>query len=138
MKEYHNLFSVFNGFMKIKTECRFCVIDKYNISELTLKQIEYLKKFDEHKYFTISQLAENLKLSKPSITEMVKKFIKLDCIEKEQCNHDARVYYLFLTEKGKGIARLEQIADEDFIRRVENCLNEEDISLLMELLSKVV
>jgi len=138
LKEYHNLFSVFNGFMKIKTECRFCVIDKYNISELTLKQIEYLKKFDEHEYFTISQLAEKLKLSKPSITEMVKKFIKLDCIEKEQCNHDARVYYLFLTEKGKGIARLEQIADEDFIRRVENCLNEEDISLLMELLSKVV
>lgn len=124
--------------MRVKKECRFYVTDKYNISELTLKQIEYLKKFDEHEYVTISQLAENLKLSKPSITEMVKKFIKLDCIEKEQCNHDARVYYLFLTEKGKGIARLEQIADEDFIRRVENCLNEEDISLLMELLSKVV
>ena len=124
--------------MRVKKECRFYVTDKYNISELTLKQIEYLKKFDEYEYVTISQLAENLKLSKPSITEMVKKFIKLDCVEKEQCSHDARVYYLFLTEKGKGIARLEQIADEDFIRRVENCLNEEDISLLMELLSKVV
>ena len=124
--------------MRVKSECRFCVIEKYNISELTLKQIEYLKKFDEHEYVTISQLAEDLNLSKPSITEMVKKFNKLECIEKEQCNHDARVYYLFLTEKGKGIARLEQIADEDFIRRMENCLSEEDISLLMELLSNVV
>lgn len=83
MKEYHNLFSVFNGFMRIKTECRFCVIDKYNISQLTLKQIEYLKKFDEHEYVTISQLAEDLNLSKPSITEMVKKFIQLDCVKKE-------------------------------------------------------
>ena len=124
--------------MRIKSECRFCVIDKYNISELTLKQIEYLKKFDEHEYVTISQLAEDLNLSKPSITEMVKKFIKLDCVEKEQCNHDARVYYLFLTEKGKGIARLEQIVNEDFIRRVENCLNQEDTGLLIKLLSKVV
>jgi len=124
--------------MRVKSECRFCVIDKYNISELTLKQIEYLKKFDEHEYVTISQLAEDLNLSKPSITEMVKKFIKLDCVEKEQCNHDARVYYLFLTEKGKGIARLEQIVNEDFIRRVENCLNQEDIGLLIKLLSKVV
>ena len=138
MKEYQNLFSVFNSFMRVKTECRFCVIDKYNISQLTFKQIEYLKKFDEREYVTISQLAEDLNLSKPSITEMVKKFIQLDCIKKEQCDHDARVYYLFLTEKGKGIARLEQITDEDFIRRVENCLSEEDISLLIELLSKVV
>lgn len=138
MKVYRKLYNVFDGFMQIKTECRFCVIDKYNISQLTLKQIEYLKKFDEHEYVTISQLAEDLNLSKPSITEMVKKFIKLDCVKKEQCNHDARVYYLFLTEKGKGIARLEQITNEDFIRRVENCLNEEDISLLIELLSKVV
>ena len=124
--------------MRIKTECRFCIIDKYGISELTLKQIEYLKKFDKREYVTISQLAEDLNLSKPSITEMVKKFIKLDCIKKEQCNHDARVYYLFLTEKGKGIARLEQIVNEDFIRRVENCLNQEDIGLLIKLLSKVV
>ena len=124
--------------MRIKKECRFCVIDKYNVSELTLKQIEYLKKFDEYKHVTISQLAESLKLSKPSITEMVKKFIKLDCVRKEQCSHDARIYYLYLTEKGKGIARLEQIADEEFIKRVEDCLCKEDISLLIELLSKVV
>ncbi len=137
MKEYHSLFSVLNSFMRVKSECRFCVSDKYNISELTFKQIEYLKKFDEYEYVTISQLAEDLNLSKPSITEMVKKFIKLDCVEKEQCSHDARVYYLFLTEKGKGIARLEKITDEDFIRRVENCLSEEDVSLLIELLSKV-
>ena len=124
--------------MQIKTECRFCVIDKYKISELTLKQVEYLKKFDEYEYVTISQLAEDLNLSKPSITELVKKFIKLNCLKKEQCNHDARVYYLFLTERGKGIARHEQIATEDFVRRVENCLSKEDISLLIELLSKVV
>ena len=123
--------------MRIKTECRFCIVEKYDISELTLKQIEYLKKFDEREYITISQLAKLLNLSKPSITEMVKKFIKLDCVKKEQCNHDARVYYLFLTEKGKRIARLEQIAEEDFVRRVEDCLSDEDISLLIELLSKV-
>jgi len=138
LKAYLKLCNVFNDFMQIKTECRFCVIDKYNVSELTLKQIEYLKKFDGYEYVTITQLAEDLKLSKPSITELVKKFIKLGCVKKEQCNHDARVYYLYLTEKGKGIARIEQITNEDFIRRVENCLSEEDIGLLIELISKVV
>jgi len=124
--------------MLIKTECRYNVIKKHNISGLTSKQIEYLKKFDKRENVTISQLAMELGLSKPTVTEMVKKFIRLDCIQKEQCSHDARVYYLFLTEKGKRIARLEQIANDHFIQRVGSCLSEEDISLLIEILLKVV
>ena len=137
MGKENSLYSVFDSFMRVKSECRFCVMDKYNISELTIKQIEYLKKFDEHEYVTISQLAEELNLSKPSITEMVKRFIGLNCLKKEQCTHDARVYYLFLTDRGKAIARLEKIVLEDFIRRVKNCLKDEDISILIEILSKV-
>jgi len=124
--------------MQIKTECRLQVIHKYNISNFTLKQIEYLKKFDGRQYITISQLAEELSLSKPSITEMVKKFIQLDCIKKERCNHDARVYYLFLTDKGKKIARLEKMVNENFIRRMGRSLKEEEINLLIEILLKII
>lgn len=137
MKEYRNLFAVFNSFMQIKSECRFCVIEKYKVAELSLKQIEYLKKFDELKQVTISQLAEVMNLSKPSITEMVKKFIKLNCVKKEQCAHDARVYYLFLTERGKAIARIEQLANEDFFKRIKKCLDDKDINQLIELLAKI-
>lgn len=87
---------------------------------------------------TISQLAEELGLSKPTVTEMVKKFIRLDYIKKEQCTRDARVYYLFLTEKGRMIARLEEIANEQFIKRVKNSLDEDDINLLIEILLKII
>ncbi len=138
MKEHHTLFSVFNRFMLIKTECRYNVMDKHNISGLTLKQIEYLKLFDRRENVTISQLAVELGLSKPTVTEMVKKFIRLDCVQKEQCRHDARVYYLFLTEKGQMIARLEQIANDNFVKRVESCLSKEEINLLIEILLKIV
>ncbi|MDD2352806.1 MAG: MarR family winged helix-turn-helix transcriptional regulator [Atribacterota bacterium] len=138
MKAHQTLFGVFNRFMLIKKECRYNVIKKHNISELTLKQIEYLKLFDRRENVTISQLAMELGLSKPTVTEMVKKFIRLDCIQKEQCRHDARVYYLYLTEKGKMIARLEQIADDHFVKRVESSLNKEEINLLIEILLKIV
>ncbi len=138
LKEHEKLFDAFNRFMQIKTECRLQVVHQYNIAKFTLKQIEYLKKFDGRQYVTLSQLAEELSLSKPSITEMVRKFIQLDCIKKERCNHDARVYYLFLTDKGKKIARLEQIANEQFIRRMGKSLNEEEINFLIEILLKIV
>ncbi|MDD3632152.1 MAG: MarR family transcriptional regulator [Atribacterota bacterium] len=113
-------------------------MNKHKIPELTLKQIEYLKKFDKRENTTISQLAEELGLSKPTVTEMVKKFIRLDCVQKEQCSQDARVYYLFLTEKGKIIARLEQITDDNFAKKVESRLSKEDINLLIEILLKIL
>lgn len=113
-------------------------MNKHKIPELTLKQVEYLKKFDKRENTTISQLAEELGLSKPTVTEMVKKFIRLDCVQKEQCSHDARVYYLFLTEKGKIIARLEQITDDNFAKKVESRLSKEDINLLIEILLKIL
>ena len=138
MEEYHNLFEAFNRFMHIKTECRYNIIKKHNISEMSLKQIQYLKKFDRPKQVTISQLAAELGLSKPTVTEMVKKFIRLDYIQKEQCTRDARVYYLFLTEKGRMIARLEEMANEQFIKRVKNSLDEDDINLLIEILLKII
>ena len=138
MKEHHTLFSVFNRVLFIRTECRYNLMNKYKIPELTLKQIEYLKKFDKWENTTISQLAEELGLSKPTVTEMVKKFIRLDCVQKEQCSQDARVYYLFLTEKGKIIARLEQITDDNFAKKVESRLSKEDINLLIEILLKIL
>jgi DNA-binding MarR family transcriptional regulator len=138
LKEHEKLFDAFNRFMQIKTECRLQIVHQYNIAKFTLKQIEYLKKFDGRQYVTLSQLAEELSLSKPSITEMVRKFIQLDCVKKEQCNHDARVYYLFLTDKGKKIARLEQLVNEHFIRRMGKSLNEEEINLLIEIFLKIV
>ena len=76
-------------------------------------------------------------MSKPTVTEMVKKFIRLDCIQKEQCRHDARVYYLYLTDKGRRIVRLEQIVNEYFVRRVGESLDEDDINLLIEILLKL-
>ena len=123
--------------MKIRSECRCYIMDKFNISELTFKQIEYLRKFDEHDYVTISQLAEELNLSKPSVTELVKRFIRLNCIKREQCNHDARIKYIFLTERGRAIARMERIALRNFINRVEKCLDDEDIKGLIDILSKI-
>jgi hypothetical protein len=36
------------------------------------------------------------------------------------------------------IARLEQIANDNFVKRVESCLSKEEINLLIEILLKIV
>lgn len=131
------LFETLSQLMKKKGECAFKIINELNISELTLRQIEYLKKFDQCDGITTSKLAEVLDLSKPSITEMIKKFIKLDCVYKEKCPQDGRVYYIHLTEKGKCIARLEELAIKRLVGRITTSLNDDEIDILSDLLLKI-
>jgi DNA-binding MarR family transcriptional regulator len=131
------LYDTYSELMKIKGECSCKLVDEFSMSELTLRQIEYIKKFDQHEYVTISKLAEILDLSKPSVTEMIKKFIKLDCIYKQKCHEDGRVYYIHLTDKGKCIARFEDLTIKKVVSRIMESLDEDEINTLITLLSKV-
>lgn len=131
------LYDTYKKLMEVKGQCSCKLIDELNMSELTLRQIEYIKRFDAQEYITISKIAEILNLSKPSVTEMVKKFIKLDCIYKERCHKDGRVYYIHLTEKGKCIARFDELTTRRVVDKIAESLSKEEINMLIALLSKV-
>ena len=131
------LYETYSGLMKVKGECSCKLIDELNMSELTLRQIEYIKKIGKHDSITISGLAEILNLSKPSITEMVKKFIKLDCVYKRQCTEDGRVQYIYLTERGECIARFEDLEVKRLVVRMMDSLDRGEIDILISILLKI-
>jgi DNA-binding MarR family transcriptional regulator len=131
------LYETYSGLMKVKGECSCKLIDELNMSELTLRQIEYIKKIGKYDSITISGLAEILNLSKPSITEMVKKFIKLDCVYKKQCAEDGRVQYIYLTERGECIARFEDLEVKRLVAKMLESLDDGEINVLISILLKV-
>ncbi|MCT4621732.1 MAG: MarR family transcriptional regulator [Marinisporobacter sp.] len=122
---------------KLKGECYMHIIHDLELSEMSIKQINYLKKFKASEGITTSQLADILNLSKPTVTEMVKKFIKMDCVYKESCHMDKRVYYLKLTDKGRNIVNIEQKTIAYLAQQLENRLEEEEIETLIDILSKI-
>lgn len=115
---------------KFDSECQ--------LKDLTITQIEYLKIIDLHEPITISTLAKKVDNSKPTVTEMVKKFIAVDCVYKEKCNSDARKSYLKLTARGEKIARMEQHVLEDVVTKIINKLSKEEIVSLIYLIEKAV
>jgi DNA-binding MarR family transcriptional regulator len=126
-----------SNLFKLKGECYLNLVDDLDISEMSLKQINYLKQLNKTCGTTTSQLAEALDLSKPTVTEMVKKFIKLEFVYKQSCPADGRVYYLKLTEKGKKIADLDILTHEVLASKLLNRLSEDDINGLIEILMKI-
>ena len=87
------------------------------MSELTIKQIEQLKVIKDHKRITHSELVEITNLSKPTITEMINKFIKNGCAVKEKSPTDKRSYYVKLTDRGLKIAKSNELSLEKLIQK---------------------
>lgn len=121
----------------LKGKCYMNVADDLAITDLSLKQIDYLKTLNNTCCMTTSKMAEVLDLSKPTVTEMVKKFIKLDCVYKESCPEDGRKFFLNLTERGQRIVDMAVLTNRYLTNKLIDQLEEEDIEQLIVILMKL-
>jgi DNA-binding MarR family transcriptional regulator len=104
---------------------------------MTVRQIAYLKTIDEQGEVTFSRLAEITRNSKPTISEMINKFVRMECVYREQSQKDGRIVYIRLTDKGKKIAQSERYALRRVIEQMLNTLDEHEMDLLIGILQKV-
>jgi len=130
------LMNAYAEFAKLKCSHTQLFDASCQIKDLTYTQIEYLKIIDQDDYMTISDLAEKTRNSKPTVTEMVKKFILLDCVKKEPCHEDGRKFYLSLTQRGRKIARMEEYVMGDVMQHIQRNLTDEEIEIFINLLYK--
>ncbi len=90
MDREEQLFGEFEKLFRIKKECSSLIFSECGLSDMTVRQIAYLKVIDEQGEITFSRLAEITKNSKPTITEMINRFVRMDCVYREPCPDDGR------------------------------------------------
>jgi DNA-binding MarR family transcriptional regulator len=132
-----HLVEVFDRLIAIKNECSDEIFSECGLADMTVKQIAYLKVIDEHGDVTFSRLAEITRTSKPTVTEMIDRFVRMECAYRQKSPDDGRVVYIRLTEKGRMIANAEQNALNRMIERMVRALDETEVDLLLEILRKV-
>ena len=137
MGQGEDLCEAFEGLIRLKNDCSCNIFSECGLSDMTVKQIAYLKVIDQHGEITFSRLAEITRNSKPTITEMINRFVRMECVFRERCPDDGRILYIRLTEKGQKIAKAEQAAMQRVIERMMNSLDEHELDLLVEILQKV-
>ena len=128
---------MFENLFRIKNECSCTIFSECGLSDMTVRQIAYLKTIDEQGEVTFSRLAEITRNSKPTITEMINKFVRMECVYREPCPDDGRILYIRLTDKGQKIAQAEQAALRRVIERMVDSLDEHELELLIGILQKV-
>ncbi len=131
------LLAVLDQLLRVKNECSCSISAECGLADMTVKQIAYLKIIDEHGDVTFSRLAEITKNSKPTITETINRFVRMECVYREPSRDDGRILYIRLTEKGKKIAQAERAALRRMVERMIQSLNDEELDLVIGVLEKV-
>jgi len=130
-KAYHKLLQIEADLLENEDcECQ--------AQDMTLKQVYYLRIIDQKDKVTFSQLAQETCNSKPTITELISKFISMDCVYRERSAEDRRVYYIYLTPKGKLIARAQERTQIRFIDYIRGSLTDDELNQFITLLNKIL
>ncbi len=137
MENEEHLLEVIENLLRTRDECSSAIFSECGLSDMTVRQIAYLKAIDEHGDITFSRLAMITNTAKPTVTEMVNRFVRMDCVYREPCRDDGRIQYIRLTDKGKLIARAEEHALRRVIEQMMASLDEHDRDLLLAILQKV-
>ena len=137
MARDEHLREVLEHLLMLKNECSCSIFSECGLSDMTVKQIAYLKVIDEQGDVTFSRLAEVTNNSKPTITEMINRFVRMECVYREPSRDDGRILYIRLTDKGKKIAKSEEAALRRVIERMIDSLDEHELDLLIGVLEKV-
>ena len=112
--------------------------DQQGFSDLSLRQLLYLETIAQMDRPTSSELAAKLGVSKPSVSVITQKLIKMGYIGKTQSEVDRRVYRITLTARGEKLNEMHQNVHKMLAARLTENLNEREIAQMAQLVGKVV
>lgn len=131
------IYEVIRKFSRLRRECSHEISEKLGACELQANQLYYLKMIDRTMDITCGELAQQLNVTKPSVTGIVNKLMELGVVEKSRCTRDRRIHYIKLTEKGRNITRLEYLSHQRMVDRILEVLSEEEIRTFIRLTQKL-
>jgi len=113
-------------------------LDVSDFSDLTRQQLHYLKILVKMKNPTLTELAKELNLTKPTITVLVDKLTEKGYIMRVKSDEDRRVMHLHIGKKGAKVNALREIAHEKIAEKIRSGLSVPETAILTELVRKIV
>ncbi len=113
-------------------------IKQYDFDDLSRQQLHYLRVILRLHNPSVSELAAELKLTKPTVTVMIDKLESKGYIKRVKSDADRRSMHLHLAEKGMQVNSILEKGHDRLAETIKLALNETETTILMELLKKLV
>ena len=111
--------------------------EQEGFSDITMHQMLYLETISRLKQPTFGEIADFLNVTRPSVSTIIKKLIKLGYVKKIQSSADGRVYHLYLTDNGLRFNELHNEVHQILARRITENLDQNEIEALAESMTKI-
>lgn len=112
------------------------LLDIKDLSKLSVSHAEYLEVIRNKGKPTLSEIAQELNFSKPSVTTMINKLIEQGFVKKLRCEDDKRVFYVELTDLGRNLNEIHLNNYREFASSLKDVLEDREVERLAHLLSK--
>lgn len=108
-----------------------------SLSNLSFNEYDYLRVIEEHlQGIRITDLAQEMKVTKPSASNMVARLQKKGLVSRISCNEDGRSKRVILTEQVIKDLSLEQVVYRSIAESMSSKLTQTESSQLIRLLEK--
>jgi DNA-binding MarR family transcriptional regulator len=136
MNRKERLIRAIDGFTRLLVDNQARFVAKVEEKGLTTKQLVYLDTIAKMPIPKPGAIAQELGLSKPSITAILDNFVRLGYLRKESALDDARSYSVQLTERGRELEKLHRRSHEDIAGVFMEKLDPGEVDQLIELLER--
>lgn len=137
MRKDENITAVISRTLHLLDEIEEKAMRPGQAAGYSLRQVYYLDTVSKLNTPTLSQLADVLNVSKPTVTVAVNSLIKDGLIEKKQDNSDKRAFHLILTEKGRRLISAHEQAHQEFVGKLIEHLSESEKKQLAAIFLKI-
>ena len=108
------------------------------LKDLTFKQLQCIELIRELDNPTLTEISDELNITKPSTTAMIEKLSEKGYLQKIKSDTDRRSAHVHLTKKGEEAGRLHEKIHNRFARLLTKNLSNSEKEILIVLLNKAV
>jgi len=112
--------------------------DSSGFSSLTISQLQYIDAIHALGAPAITEIANELNITKASVTAGVNKLVDMGYLTKTQSEEDKRVFHVSLTEAGQILTRAKSQALKEYGDFIMDALSEEEAQQFETFLKKLV
>lgn len=132
-----NPFDIGKNIRQISRNIRYFLSQVLKDYDLNEGQFEYFIIINKNNGINQKELSEMMFVSKASVTKAIKKLLSTGLIERVKNEHDLRNYDLFITEKGKKLAKHFHSYEAIISEVMFEGISEEEVDLLYSIITRI-
>lgn len=127
------LVEIFNDILQIEEK----TLKQGHLSDLSVTEIHTIEAIGMYERRTMSEVAQDLKITVGTLTTAVNKLIKKGYVERKRIEEDRRVVLVELTKQGKLAYRVHEKFHNEMVKTTIEDLSEEEESVLVASLERL-